>query len=710
MKTKLSLLITITFFGCMKETKTPPDTIMKPFEITMHSDTRIDNYYWMRLTDEQKNAKNYDNQTQEVVDYITEENSYTRSSLSHTKKLQKTLYKEMVSRIKKDDESVPYYKNGYYYYSRYEQNKEYRIHCRKKDSLEAKEEVILDENELAKGYDYFAVAGRNISPDNNWLAYGVDTLSRRIYEVHFKNLNTGEVLNNTISNSTGSVAWANDNQTVFYTSKNQTTLLGEKIWRHKVGKNTPDKMMYHEKDDTYYNGVYQSKSGKFIIIYHSSTLISDYQILDANNPDGKFKRFTSRDFDHEYSIDHYKDKFYIVTNWKAKNNRLMETPDNKTSISNWKEVIPHRKSVHLLGMEIFKDHLVLSERKDGLRELRIINQKNGKDEYINFGEESYTSWISVNEEFDTNLLRYSYSSLVTPFSTYDYNMDTGALELKKQDEVVGGYEQEDYISKRTYATARDGKTIPISIVYRKDKKQDQSQNLLLYAYGAYGSTIDPYFSSTRLSLLDRGFIYAIAHVRGGQIYGRESYDDGRMLNKKNTFYDFIDAGKYLIDSKHTDSDKLYAQGGSAGGLLIGAILNMEPSIWNGAIAAVPFVDAVTTMADPSIPLTSGEWDEWGDPREKKYYDYMLSYSPYDQIKNTNYPNILVTSGFFDSQVQYWEPLKYVAKLRDHWQGENNLYLHMNMDAGHGGKSGRFRRYKEYALQYAFLLDLGGVKK
>ncbi|MEE3302891.1 MAG: S9 family peptidase, partial [Candidatus Neomarinimicrobiota bacterium] len=612
--------------------------------------------------------------------------------------------------IKKDDESVPYYKNGYYYYTRFEENKEYRIHCRKKGSLDAIEEVILDENELAKGYDYFAVGGRNISPDNNWLAYGVDTLSRRIYEVHFKNLNTGEVLNNTISNSTGSVAWANDNQTVFYTSKNQTTLLGEKIWRHKVGKNTPDKMMYHEKDDTYYNGVYRSKSGKFIIIYHSSTLISDYQILSANNPDGKFKRFTPRDFDHEYSIDHYKDKFYIVTNWQAKNNRLMETPDSKTSISNWKEVIPHRNSVHLLGMEIFKDHLVLNERKDGLRELRIIHQKNGKDEYINFGEEAYTSWISVNEEFDTNVLRYTYSSLVTPFSTYDYNMDTGDLELKKQDEVVGGYNQEEYTSKRTYATARDGKTIPISIVYRKDKKQDGPQNLLLYAYGAYGNTIDPYFSSTRLSLLDRGFVFAIAHVRGGQIYGRQSYDDGKMLNKKNTFYDFIDVGKYLIDTKYTDSDKLFAQGGSAGGLLIGAILNMEPSIWNGAIAAVPFVDAVTTMADPSIPLTSGEWDEWGDPREKKYYDYMLSYSPYDQIKNTNYPNILVTSGFFDSQVQYWEPLKYVAKLRDHWQGESNLYLHMNMDAGHGGKSGRFRRYKEYALQYAFLLDLGGVKK
>ena len=710
MKTKFLLLITIIFFACMNQSKTPPDASMKPIELTMHDDTRIDNYYWMRLTDEQKNAKTYDSKTREVVDYIDEENNYTQSSLSHTKKLQKTLYNEMVSRIKKDDESVPYYKNGYYYYSRFEEKKEYRIHCRKKGSLEAKEEIILNENELAEGYDYFAIGGRSISPDNKWLAYGVDTLSRRIYEVHFKNLETGEILNKTIANSTGSVAWANDNQTVFYTSKNETTLLGEKIWRHKIGNETPDEMIYHEKDETYYNGVYRSKSGKFIIIYHSSTLISDYQILNASNPNGKFRRFTPRDFDHEYSIDHYNDKFYIITNWKAKNNRLMETPDNETSLSNWKEVIAHRQDVHLIGMEIFNKHLVLSERKNGLRELRIIHQETGKDEYINFAEEVYVSWISVNEDFDTNILRYTYSSLVTPYSTFDYNMETGALDLKKQEEVVGGYDQKKYTTRRMYATARDGKTIPISIVYRKDKKKKQPQNLLLYAYGAYGSTIDPYFSSIRLSLLDRGFIYAIAHVRGGQIYGRQSYDDGKMLNKKNTFYDFIDAGEHLIEEQFTDSEKLFAQGGSAGGLLIGAILNIEPSIWNGAIAAVPFVDAVTTMADPSIPLTSGEWDEWGDPRIKKYYDYMLSYSPYDQIKNTNYPNILVTSGFFDSQVQYWEPLKYVAKLRDYWQGENKLYLHMNMDAGHGGKSGRFRRYKEYALQYAFLLDLGGVKK
>ena len=540
----------------MSKIKSPPNAIIKPHELTLHGDTRVDNYYWMRLTDEQKKANQYDEQTQDVINYIADENKYTESSLSHTNKLQETLYDEIVSRIKKDDESVPYYKNGYYYYSRYEKNKEYRIHCRKKESLESEEEIILDENKLAKGYDYFAIGGRVISPDNNWLAYGVDTVSRRIYDIYFKNLKTGEVLGQTISNSTGSVAWANDNKTVFYTSKNETTLLGEKIWRHKVGEKLDDKLMYQEKDDTFYNGVYKSKSGKYIIIYHSSTLISDYQILDADNPNGQFKRFTARDFNHEYSIDHFNDKFYIVTNWKAENNRLMETSDKKTSISNWKEVIPHRKDVNLLSIEIFTNHLVVSERKNGLRELRIINQKNGEDSYIDFGEETYTSWLSVNEEFNTNILRYTYSSLVTPFSTYDYNMDTKQFDLKKRDEVIGGYDQNKYTSERMYATARDGKTIPISLVYRKDKKINQPQNLLMYAYGSYGSTIDPYFSSVRLSLLDRGFIYAIAHVRGGQIYGRQSYDDGKVLNKKNTFFDFIDAGKHLIQKKYTIQEKL----------------------------------------------------------------------------------------------------------------------------------------------------------
>ena len=690
--------------------KTPPEAMIKPRELSMHGETRIDSYYWMRLTDDQKNAQDPDQQTQDVVDYIDQENQYTQSNLSHTRKLQNTIFDEMVSRIKKDDESVPYLKNGYYYYSRYEKDKEYRIHCRKKGSLDANEEILLDENILAKGHDYFSIGGLSISPNNKWLAYGVDTVSRRVYEIRFKNLESGDILDETIENSTGGVAWANDNETVFYTSKNETTLLGEKIWRHKIGSNNLDEMVYHETDETFYNDVYRSKSGKFIIIYHSSTLITDYQILNADNPNGKFTRFTPRDFDHEYSIDHYNDKFYIITNWKAKNNRLMQTPDTKTNISNWREVLPQRDTVHLLSLEVFKDNLVINERKQGLRQLRIINQQSGDDRYIEFDEETYTSWISVNEEFDTDILRFSYSSLVTPTSTYDYNMNSGERTLLKQSEVLGGYDPKQYMSKRMYATARDGNTIPISIVYRSDKKDKQAQNLLLYGYGAYGNTIDPFFSSSRLSLLDRGFIYAIAHIRGGQVYGRQSYDDGKMLNKKNTFYDFIDAGKYLVDEKITSSDKLFAVGGSAGGLLIGAVVNMEPSLWKGAIAAVPFVDVVTTMADPTIPLTTGEWKEWGDPREKKYYDYILSYSPYDQIKDTAFPNLLITSGYFDSQVQYWEPLKYVAKLRDAWKGQNKLYLHMNMEAGHSGKSGRFRRYRESALEYAFLLDLGGIKK
>ena len=703
------------------QNSTPPDAAKKPHEMTIHGDTRVDDYYWMRLTDEQKSAEEKDSHTQEVVDYIDAENDYTESRLKHTKKFQDKLFDEIVGRIKKDDESVPYLDNGYFYYTRYEKGKEYAIHCRKKESLDGEEEILLDENVLAKGHDYFAVGGMDVSPDNQWMSYGVDLVSRRIYTIYFKNLVTGEVLEQTIPNSTGSVAWANDNKTVFYTSKNEVTLLPEKIWRHKVGTDSAkDELVYEEKDESFYNGVYRSKSGEFIIIWNSSTLVNDYHILSANDPDGEFNNFSPRGTEHEYSIDHYQDKFYIITNWEAKNNRLMETSENATDMGNWKEVIAHRNDVHLLGMEIFKDHLVLNERKDGLRGLRVINQKNGQDEYINFGEQTYTARISVNEEFNTNILRYGYTSMVTPSSTYDYNMDTGEITLMKQQEVVGGYDQSLYRSERHYALARDGQPVPISLVYKKDLKNDPTfnnqgapdnpQNLLLYAYGSYGSTRDPYFSSTRLSLLDRGFIYAIAHVRGSQIYGRQSYDDGKMLNKKNTFTDFIDAGKYLVKEGLTDPNHLFAEGGSAGGLLIGAIVNMAPELWKGTIAAVPFVDVVTTMLDASIPLTSNEWDEWGNPEEKKYYDYMLSYSPYDQVIDQVHPNMLVTSGFFDSQVQYWEPLKWMAKLRDNWQGENVLYLHMNMDAGHGGKSGRFRRYREVALEYAFLFDLVGIKE
>jgi len=708
---KKCIFIGVLLMSSCSQSLAPPDAVKKPYEMTIHGDTRVDNYYWMRLSDEQKSAKTYDEHTQEVVDYINLENEYTQGSLAHTKKFQDELFNEIVGRIKKDDETVPYLKNGYYYYSRYEKGKEYAIYCRKKGHHDAEEEVMLDGNELAEGYDYFSVGGMSVSPDNNWLAYGIDTLSRRFFTIHFKNLSTGNELKQTIPNTTGRAAWANDNKTVFYTSKNKTTLLSEKIYRHKIGSEpTKDVLVYKEDDIEYYTGVYRSKSGKYIIIWNGSTLVSDYHILSADNPNGNFVNFTPRGTEHEYSIVHYGNKFYIVTNWEAENNRLMETPEDATNMSNWAEVIAHRDEVHLLDFDVFDNHLVLNERRNGLRGLRIINQTSGKDQYINFGENTYTAWISTNREFNTNILRYGYSSLVTPSSTYDYNMDTGGKTLMKQNEVVGGYNSDNYYSERLYAKARDGKKIPISLVYRKDLKTEVAQSLLLYAYGSYGSTNDPYFSSTRLSLLDRGFIYAIAHIRGSQIYGRQSYDDGKLLNKKNTFFDFIDAGQYLIDNNFTDSEQLFCSGGSAGGLLIGAVVNMEPHLWKGAIAGVPFVDVITTMLDPSIPLTSNEWDEWGDPREKEYYDYMLSYSPYDQVEDREYPNLLVTSGFFDSQVQYFEPLKWVAKLRDHWQGNTKLFLHMNMDAGHGGKSGRFRRYRESALEYAFLLDLVGKKK
>jgi oligopeptidase B len=708
---KTSILIGVVLMSSCSQPLPTPDAIKKPYEMTIHGDTRVDNYYWMRLSDEQKSAQTYDEHTQEVVNYINLENEYTQESLSHTKKFQEQLFNEIIDRIKKDDETVPYLKNGYYYYSRYEEKKEYAIYCRKKGSLDAGEEVMLDGNELANGHDYFAVGGMSVSPDNKWLAYGIDTLSRRFYTIYFKNLSTGIILAQVIPNTTGNVAWANDNKTVFYTLKNKITLLSEKIYRHKIGSDpVKDVLVYKEDDIEYYTGVYRSKSGKYIIIWNSSTLVSDYHILSADNPDGNFVNFTPRGNEHEYSIVHYENKFYIVTNWEAENNRLMETSEDATDLSDWKEVISHRNDVHLLNIEIFDNHLVINERKNGLRSLRVINQSSGKDHYIDFGEKAFTAWISTNREFNTNILRYGYSSMVTPSSTYDYNMDIGEKTLMKQNEVVGGYDSNMYYSERLYAKARDGKKIPISLVYRKDLKTEGPQSLLLYAYGSYGSTNDPYFSSTRLSLLDRGFIYAIAHIRGSQIYGRQSYDDGKLLNKKNTFFDFIDAGKYLIDNNYTDSEQLFCSGGSAGGLLIGAVVNMEPSLWRGAIAGVPFVDVVTTMLDPSIPLTSNEWDEWGDPREKEYYDYMLSYSPYDQVTDRTYPNLLVTSGFFDSQVQYFEPLKWVAKLRDHWQGNNKLFLHMNMDAGHGGKSGRFKRYRESALEYAFLLDLVGKKK
>lgn len=689
----------------------PPIAERIPKELTTHDHTRVDDYYWMRLTDEQKNAKVPDEQTKRVLDYVGRENAYKEAGLKHTEKFQQQLFDEIVGRIKKDDSTVPYFKNGYWYFRRYEEGQEYPIYARKKESLEAQEEILLNVNEMAEGHDYYQIAGLRVSQDNRWLSFGVDTLSRRIYTIHLKDLETGEIVAESIPNTTGSAAWANDNKTVFYTSKDEVTLLSERIYRHRLGTDPEtDVLVYEEEDSAFYIGVYKSKSDKYVIIWNSSTLVSDYHILEADNPEGQFRRFSPRETKHEYDIAHYGDEFYIVTNWDAKNFRLMKTAEGKTSKENWHEVIAHRDDVLLEGIELFGNHLVVEERDAGLTKLRIIDQRAGDEHYLDFSETAYSANISVNPEFDTSLLRYSYTSLTTPNSTYDYNMESREKTLKKQQEVVGGHDPSNYVTERLYAPSRDGKRVPLSLVYRKGFERDGGGNLLLYGYGSYGYTRDPSFSSSLLSLLDRGFAYAIAHIRGGQIYGRQWYEDGKMFNKKNTFNDFIDCADFLVDNQYTDPDHLFAMGGSAGGLLMGAVVNLRPDIFKGVVAAVPFVDVVTTMIDPSIPLTSNEWDEWGDPREKAAFDYMLSYSPYDNVTQRAYPNMLVTAGFFDSQVQYWEPLKWVAKLRTRMTGDNDLYLHTNMDAGHGGKSGRFRRYREVALEYAFMLDLAGIRE
>lgn len=680
-------------------------------ELTEHGHSRIDNYYWMRLSDEQKNTDSPDEHTSKVLDYLKSENDYTKAQMQHTEELQQTIYDEIVGRIKKDDISVPYKSNGYWYYTRYEEGGEYAIYCRKEGTMEASEEIMLNCNELAEGHDYFQVGGMSISMDNRMLAYGIDTVSRRKYTVYFKNLGTGEVLKSTISNTTGGCTWANDDETVFYTTKDEQTLRSDKIFKHKVGSDYKnDQLVFHETDEAYYTTVYKTKSKKYLIIGSGSTLTNHFQILEADNPNGEFREFSPREEELEYSIAHFEDKFYVITNLEAKNFRLMETHETKTAKVNWEEIIAHRDDVFIEGIEVFRNHLVIEERKKGLTELRVINHQSGDEHYLDFGEAAYTAYAGTNPEFDTDILRYGYTSMTTPNSVFDYNLNTHEKELLKQQEIVGGYNSEEYVTERLYVEARDGASIPVSMVYKKGYKKDGNSPLLLYGYGSYGSTIDPYFSIVRLSLLDRGFAFAIAHIRGGQTLGRQWYEDGKMFNKKNTFYDFIDCAEHLVNQKYSNKESLYAMGGSAGGLLVGAVANMRPDLFNGIVAGVPFVDVVTTMLDESIPLTTGEFDEWGNPKNKDSYDYMLSYSPYDNVEAKDYPNILVTTGLHDSQVQYWEPAKWVAKLREMKTDDKLLLLETNMEAGHGGASGRFRQYKETSLEYAFMLTLSGINE
>ncbi|HYC85428.1 MAG TPA: S9 family peptidase [Chryseosolibacter sp.] len=679
-----------------------------PYELTAHGNKRIDNYYWMKLSDAQKNAGKKDSATIKVLDYLNAENEYLKSRLKHTEAFQEKLYNEIIGRIKQTDESVPYKDNGYWYYDRYEEGQEYPIYCRKKESLTAPEEIILNVNELAKGHDYYQVRGLKVSEDNNLLAYGVDTVSRRRYTIYVKDLRSGKIVEEPVPNTEGYVVWANNNKTFFYSKKDSVTLRSDRIFRHQLGTApVADPMIFQEADETFYTGIYKTKSDKYLVIWSGSTLTNYYQILNANEPAGKFREFSPREKGVEYSIDHYGDKFYVVTNLDAQNFRLMETPESKTARQNWKEKIAHRKDTLLSGIEIFRDYLVLTERANANTLMRIIDQKTAKKHYLDFGEPAYVTYPSINIDFDTDILRYGYASLTTPNSTYDYNMKTREKKLLKQQEVVGGYNPEDYQTERLWATAEDGTRIPMSIVYKKGIKKDGSNPTLLYGYGSYGSSTDPSFSSTRLSLLNRGFIYALAHIRGGQEMGRQWYEDGKMFKKKNTFTDFIDCAEFLIEEKYTKPENMYAMGGSAGGLLMGAVVNMRPDLFKGVIAKVPFVDVVTTMLDEDIPLTTGEFDEWGNPDVLESYMYMLEYSPYDQVKPQNYPNMLVTTGLHDSQVQYWEPAKWVAKLREMKTDNNMLLLRTNMETGHGGTTGRFKVYKEIAQEYAFLLDLAG---
>ncbi len=678
---------------------TPPkaDKIAKNLE--MHGDVRDDSYYWLN-----------DRENAEVIDYLERENDYYDKMTAHTDGFKDDLFEEMKSRIKEDDASVPYFYNGYYYITRYETGQDYPIYSRKKGSLDAEEEILFNVNDMAKGHSYFNMNGLNVSPDNKWVAYGVDTVSRRKYTIHIKNLETNEILKETIPLTTGGSTWANDSKTLFYTKKDEQTLRSNQIFRHIKG--TPaasDKLIFTEEDETFGTYIYKTKSEKYLVIGSYSTLTSEFQILDANKPNGDFKVFQPRTRGLEYSISHFGDQFYIVTNLNnATNFKLMKTSESKTTMEDWVEVIPHRDDVYLEDIDIFKEYLVVSERENGLNKIHIQRWDGTEDYYLPFESETYTASPTQNIEFDTKILRYAYNSLGTPASIIDFNMETREKEVKKQTEVLGGnFDPANYEEKRVWATAADGTKIPVSMIYRKGMKKDGSNPLLQYGYGSYGATMDPYFSSVRLSLLDRGFIYAIAHVRGGQYLGRQWYENGKLLTKKNTFTDFIDVSKFLIAEGYTSPDHLYAQGGSAGGLLMGAVVNMAPELYNGVIAAVPFVDVVTTMLDDSIPLTTGEYDEWGNPNEKEYYDYMKSYSPYDNVSAQEYPNMFVTTGLHDSQVQYWEPAKWVAKLREMKTGDNILLLHTNMEAGHGGASGRFEGLKEVAKNYAFFLDLEG---
>jgi len=678
----------------------PPSAKKIPKELKRFDSKRVDNYFWLKDRDDS-----------EVIEYLEKENDYFKKMTSDTEDFQEIIYKEIKNKIKEDEQSVPYFLNGYWYLTKYQKNKNYPVYLRRKSDLNSKDQILFDCNLLAEGYEYFNLSNIKISPNNKFAAYSIDTLSRRLYTIRIKNLQTGEVLNDQIINTSGGFAWANDNKTLFYTNRDSDTLRNDKILRHEIGtKSKDDKIVFHEKDNTFYTSVSKSKSNKFIIISSHSTLTSEFQFLDANKPLDNFRLFNQRKRGLEYSINHYEKFFYIITNIdNAKNYKLMKTPIGGTEYENWINVIDHRKDVLIEGIDIFKNYLVISERANGLNRINVRKWDDSESYYLDFKSETFSLYTTTNVDFDTNILRYGFNSLTQPPSIIDFNMSTKKKTIRKQQQVLDdNFKNKNYTSERIWSQSEDGTKIPISLVYKKGLIKNNKNPLLLYGYGSYGNTIDPYFSISRLSLLDRGFVFAIAHVRGSEYMGREWYDEGKLLKKTNTFKDFISCTKHLISEGYTNTNQTYAYGGSAGGLLMGSVINMEPELYNGIIAAVPFVDVLTTMLDETIPLTTGEYDEWGNPNNEEFYNYILSYSPYDNVKKMKYPNLLVTTGLFDSQVQYWEPAKWVAKLRELKVGENLLLLKTNMDSGHGGASGRFDALKEVAREYVFLFSLENI--
>jgi oligopeptidase B len=675
----------------------PPVAALRPKAVSSPFGVRIDPYYWLR-DDERADP--------EVLAYLKEENAFRERSMAELKPLEDALYEEICARIKQDDSTVPYFKNGYWYHTRFEPGKEHPIFARRKISLDAPEEILLDANLLSVGHDYYRIGAMEISLDNIWLAFCEDTVGRREFTLRFKNLANGEVQGAAILGVESDLAWANDNKTVLYVEKDPETLLGLYVKKHVLGEDpAQDALVFEQTDKSFYTGVSKSKSDSYLFIHMESTVSSEWRFARADDPQLNFEIFLPHERDHEYAIEHLGSSFIVRTNWQARNFRLVQAPIAAHSDrADWLDVAAHREDTFIEDFDVFAAFIALSVRSGGLRKICIRPYPTGAEFFIDSDEAAYTTALSVNTELHSEVLRYAYSSLTTPTTFFDYNMRTRKQLLLKRDPVLGDFDPGNYVTEFLFAPARDGAQVPVSLVYRRGFARDATAPLLQYAYGSYGISMDPSFSSSRLSLIDRGFVYAIAHVRGGQEMGRAWYDDGRLLHKKNSFCDFLDVTHALVRLGYAAKDKVFAMGGSAGGLLMAAVANMSPTDYRGIVAQVPFVDVLTTMLDESIPLTTNEYDEWGNPLQRQYYDYILSYSPYDNVDSKDYPAMLITTGLWDSQVQYYEPAKWVAKLRALKTDRNSLLLHVAMDAGHGGKAGRFQRYREIAMEYAFMLS------